>query len=169
MLPRGVDVEKTGDSDVERAIAAFGVPSMPYRTFRAEPPAEGAAGISRSTGAEFPLLAAALPETADVPVPARPLPNVPAVPIVEPSSPAKAAEVPAWQTVTQQPAEPSAPTATVHDPPWHGNDRTAPPPEPAPRKTPLAAMFRMLRAEPVRRDQPPEPQPSRLQDLFRRL
>jgi hypothetical protein len=164
-----VNVAESGDTDVERAIAAFGAPSMPYRTFRTEPPTQGAAGVSHSAGAEFPLLAAALPEAADLPVPARPLPDMAAAQVEETSSPAKPAEVPLWRSATQQQPEPPAPPAMVHDRGWRSDDRKAAPSAPAPRKTSLAAMFRMLRAEPTPRDQPPEPQPGRLQDLFRRL
>ena len=158
---------ETGDTDVERAIAAFGAPSMPYRTFRTEPPAQGTAGVSHSAGEEFPLLAAALPETAGVPVPPHPLANMATAPAEETASPAKAAEVPPWRPAAQPPSEPTAPPTTVHDRTWRNNDTA--PPEPAPRKMSLAAMFRILRAEPARRDQPPELQPGRLQDLFRRL
>ena len=142
------------DADVERAIAAFGAPSMPYRTFRVEPPTPNAAAPSQSTAVAFPLLVAALPETAGVPAP---------------SPPPQGAE--AWPSpvATSLPAEPAAPIPADQEPAWRGTEARQAAHEQAVRSTPLASVFRLLRGEPIRRDKPPEPRPGLLQDVFRRL
>jgi hypothetical protein len=99
----------TSNADVERAIAAFGAPSMPYRTFRVEPATPNAAAQSKSTAVAFPLLAAALPETAGVPAPA-PLPaTVTATPVVDTPSPPWGAEIWPLPAATSLQPEPAAP------------------------------------------------------------
>ena len=66
-LHKGADVAGKSDTDVERAVAALGAPSMAYRTFRPEPPTPRAATQSQSAAVAFPLLAAALPEVRQYP------------------------------------------------------------------------------------------------------
>ena len=160
----------TSDADVERAVAAFGAPSMAYRTFRVEPPTPNVAAQSQSTAVAFPLLAAALPETAGVPAPA-PLPaSVTATPVADtPSPPLQGAE--AWPSpaATSLPPEPAAPIPADQERAWRGTEVRQAAHEQAVRSTPLASVFRLLRGEPARRDKPSEPRPGLLQDVFRRL
>lgn len=175
----------TSDADVERAVAAFGAPSMAYRTFRVEPPTPNGAAQGQSTAVAFPLLAAALPETAGATVPA-PLPaSVAATPVVDtPSPPPQGAE--AWPSPAAtspqpgdrdaggarlgvSPREPAGPIPAEQERAWQGTEVRQPAPEQLVRSTPLASVFRMLRGEPARRDKPPEPRPGLLQDVFRRL
>ena len=114
---KGADVAATSDTDVERAIAAFGAPSMAYRTFRpASPPPDAPAG-SEGTAAAFPLLLAALPGTAGIPGP---------LPASSPSMvksgtgatpPAQSAEIlPLPVAATREPASPISGSA------WRGAD-----------------------------------------------
>jgi hypothetical protein len=158
------------DADVERAVAAFGAPSMPYRTFRVEPPTPNAAAQSQSTAVAFPLLAAALPETAGVPAPAPPPATVTTSRVAEaPSPPPQGAEIWPLPEATPLPPEPAAPIPADHERAWRGTEARQAAHEQAVRSTPLASMFRMLRGEPIRRDKPPELRPGLLQDVFRRL
>jgi hypothetical protein len=161
----------TSDADVERAVAAFGAPSMPYRTFRVEPPTPNAAAPSQSTAVAFPLLAAALPETAGGPAPA-PLPasvTATATPVADTPSPPHGAEAWPLPEATSLPPEPAAAIPADQGRPWRGTEVRQAAHEQAVRSTPLASVFRMLRGEPIRRDHPPEPRPGLLQDVFRRL
>jgi hypothetical protein len=159
-------VAATSDTDVERAIAAFGAPSMAYRTFRpASPPPDAPAG-SEGTTAAFPLLLAALPGTAGIagPLPASSPSMVKSGTGATP--PAQSAEIlplPVAATGTREPASPISGSA------WRGADPARTAAEPTVRSTPLAVVFRMLRAEPTRPEQPAQSRPGLLQDLFRRL
>jgi hypothetical protein len=158
------------DADVERAVAAFGAPSMPYRTFRVEPPTPNAAAQSQSTEVAFPLLAAALPETAGVPAPAPSTATVTATPVADaPSPPPHGVEAWPAPVATSLPPEAAAPIPADQERAWRGIEARQAAHEQAVRSTPLASMFRMLRGEPIRRDKPPEPRPGLLQDVFRRL
>lgn len=160
----------TSDADVERAVAAFGAPSMPYRTFRVEPPTPNAAPQSQSTALAFPLLAAALPETAGVPAPAPPPATVTATPVADaPSTPPQGAEIWPLPKATPLPPDPAAPIPANQERAWRGTEVRQAAHEQTGRSTPLASVFRLLRGEPIRRDKPPEPRPGLLQDVFRRL
>ena len=159
----------TSDADVERAIAAFGAPSMAYRTFRPEPPTPNATTPSQSTAVEFPLLAAAVPEMAGLQSRASPPSTSIHSPVEDLTPPSRNAEN--WPLSAPTPLSPaSAPPVTASpEPVWHGPHARRTAPEPTVRRTPLAAVFRMLRAEPTRRGPPPESRPALLEDVFRNL
>jgi hypothetical protein len=157
------------DTDVERAVAALGAPSMAYRTFRPEPPTPRAATQSQSAAVAFPLLAAALPESASIPMPTLPPSVAAASPTEDNAPPLQSAEIWSLPASKLLPQEPASPNSISSKPVWRSTDTRRTAPEQASRRTPLAAMFRMLRAEPTRRDEQPEPRPDLLRDVFRRL
>lgn len=69
MIGEGQTVDQDANSDVARALAAFGAPEMAYRSFSHEtlPVADPAQTPTRSV--EFPLLLAALPEIEQCSIP----------------------------------------------------------------------------------------------------
>jgi hypothetical protein len=166
---KGADVAGKSDTDVERVVAALGAPSMTYRTFRPEPPTPHVATQSQSAAVAFPLLAAALPESASIPMPALPPSIAVANPTEDNASPLQSAEIWSLPASKLLPQEPESPNSTSSEPVWRSIDARRTAPEQVSRRTPLAAMFRMLRAEPTRRDEQPEPRPGLLRDVFRRL
>jgi hypothetical protein len=139
---------------------------MAYRTFRPEAPTPKATTPAQSTAVEFPLLAAAVPEMTNFPTRAS-LPSTSTDSLVaDLTPPSHSAEI--WPLSARAPLSPvsALPVPTSPEPGWRSTHAKR---DPAVRRTPLAAVFRMLRAEPTRREPPPEPRAALLQDVFRNL
>lgn len=179
------------DQDVERAMAALDAPPMAYRRFTADVPQPTGSAVA-APATEFPLLNAALPEAAAIPIPPAELEPAP------PPAPAVAqADEPAELLMPMPMPMPMPMAEAVIDRP------TTPPPPPAPPplaafspaaiaraapesaarpgwpravdrtgqattrtgSTSLATMFRSLRSAQER----PHEERAGLQDVFRRL
>jgi len=168
-LRKGANVAGKSDTDVERAIAALGAPSMTYRTFPPERSTPQVAPESQSAAVAFPLLAEALPEAASIPMPVAPTSIAVASLAEDAVPPLQSAEIWALPPSRLLSPELALPIPARSEPVWRGIDARRTAPEQPSRRTPLAAMFRMLRAAPFRRDEQPEPTPGLLRDVFRRL
>ncbi len=170
-------MDTTDESDVERALAALDSPPLAYRSFATEERlADAAAGEAVSV--EFPLLAAALPETADMAVPApraagatAPAPAPPPAPIAvaPPATAAPPPPPPRWEA----PVPPAQPAPVEPPPPFLFSPAPAPtPPTPPPQssgaRTLLGNVFRVLRGSPPQ-SRPAAEAPRGLHDMFRRL
>jgi hypothetical protein len=136
-------------SDVTRALAAIGAPAMAYRRFAAADVPTGETTIAIAPAPEagpFPLLAACLPECADLMPDERGGPVSPAVPATPPI-----AAAPAWKPATPCAPPPPAAVAVAQA-----------------ATTPLVRVFRALHGRAP--GAAPSAAPSGgLQDLFRRL
>ena len=164
------------DQDVEHAMAALGASPIAYRNFRAEP--SGSDRPAPPPLSEFPLIAAALPEAANTPLPAE-MPTSPEPPAaMSPRPPMPAQPAANRSQFAAEPASPelpmTSPPAAATPTPQFAPSPSSTQPEPSWRRpaeaaaTPLAAMFRILHTGASRADRPPEPRRG-LQDLFRRL
>ena len=165
------------DQDVERAMAALGGPSITYHSFRTEAAEPQLAPAEPVAPAAFPLLAAALPEAAEIPLPSGLRADIASVELTTPeiTPPPPTMQVPTTPHVAKEAAPPPPPTAAPPTPVRQAEPATSwqrSTDRPHQRRdtvgTSLAAMFHILKSGSVRVEQSHEPKGG-LQDLFRRL